>query len=51
MRSFFIPARRSLIGLSDYSDYSKTGFTAPIEDYWCKNILDPMYTLYPNMYE
>ena len=28
--------RRSLIELSDYSDYSKTGFTATGEDYWRK---------------
>ena len=42
---------RSLIGLSDYSDYSKTGFTATGEDYWRKLFLDPMCTLYLNMYE
>ena len=44
-------SRRPLIRLSDYSDYCKSGFTAPIEDYRCKNVLDPMCTLYPNIYE
>ena len=46
MRNSF--SRRSLIGLSDYS---KSVITAPVEDYWSKNVLDPMYTLSLNMYE